>query len=321
MVYETVKSILFYLDTRLRTGGSIGSPTFSFPNNLIGLQPQNGELIKLTMQEASIEYTFYQTENFNNKFSVEECIDNSTIIRNITIPIGNYNLVLFIVEITRILNESTLFTYILTYAPTTNQIKYTAIPKITSSLNSVIFNFNAKNVFQSTGFNIEESLNESLGFEINSTNSFETSFNDTLVLQSTIPITMAPGVENLYVTISNSCGNYGNANVQNVFSASNILAKIPVATPPFSTLYFYDLNGNFSTIISNKYLDNLNLTLFNERFTKIEPRKNWTFTIKIEIIRPHTERKTTQILQELVDITKLKFMKKNKDKSLLKNNV
>lgn len=321
MVYETVKSILFYLDTRLRTGGSIGSPTFSFPNNLIGLQPQNGELIKLTMQEASIEYTFYQTENFNNKFSVEECIDNSTIIRNITIPIGNYNLVLFIVEITRILNESTLFTYILTYAPTTNQIKYTAIPKITSSLNSVIFNFNAKNVFQSTGFNIEESLNESMGFEINSTNSFETSFNDTLVLQSTIPITMAPGVENLYVTISNSCGNYGNANVQNVFSASNILAKIPVATPPFSTLYFYDLNGNFSTIISNKYLDNLNLTLFNERFTKIEPRKNWTFTIKIEIIRPHTERKTTQILQELVDITKLKFMKKNKDKSLLKNNV
>ena len=125
---------------------------------------------------------------------------------------------------------------------------------------------------------------------------------------------MSPGVENLYVTIANSCGNYGNANVQNVFSSSNILAKIPVATPPFSTLYFYDLNSNFSTIITNKYLDNLNIFLFNERFTQIEPRKNWTFTMKIDIIRPHTENKTTQLLKELLDITKLKFMKKNKDK-------
>jgi hypothetical protein len=98
-----------------------------------------------------------------------------------------------------------------------------------------------------------------------------------------------------------------------VFSSSNILAKIPVATPPFSTLYFYDLNSNFSTIITNKYLDNLNIFLFNERFTKIEPRKNWSFTVKIDIIRPHTENKTTQLLKELLDITKLKFMKKSKD--------
>ena len=99
MVYETVKSILFYLDTRLRSGGTIGSPQFSFPNNLIGLQPQNGELIKLTMQEASIEYTFYQTENFNNKCLVVEFIIGEDVeVREITIEIGNYNLVTFIVE-------------------------------------------------------------------------------------------------------------------------------------------------------------------------------------------------------------------------------
>jgi hypothetical protein len=124
---------------------------------------------------------------------------------------------------------------------------------------------------------------------------------------------MSPGVENLYVTISNSCSNYGNANIANVFTASNILAKIPVSNPPFSTLYFYDLNSNFSTIITNKYLDNLNLTLFNERFTQIEPRKDWTFTIKIEIIRPKIENETKNLLSELVEITKLKFLKKNKN--------
>ena len=315
MVYETVKSILFYLDTRLRSGGTIGAPQFSFPNNLIGLQPQNGELIKLTMQEASIEYTFYQIENFNNKFLVVEFVIGQPLqVREVTIEIGNYNLVTFIVELSRVLNAGSLYTYILTYIPNTNQIKYAAIPKIpNSTVGSVIFNFNNKDVFDLVSFNIDESMNEIMGFEVDAIIQFTDTGNNTLETQSTVPITMSPGVENLYVTIANSCGNYGNANVQNVFSSSNILAKIPVATPPFSTLYFYDLNSNFSTIITNKYLDNLNIFLFNERFTQIEPRKNWTFTMKIDIIRPHTENKTTQLLKELLDITKLKFMKKNKD--------
>tara|TARA_R110000787_G_scaffold28799_1_gene78456 strand:- start:4138 stop:5097 length:960 start_codon:yes stop_codon:yes gene_type:complete len=316
MVYETVKSILFYLDTRLRSGGTIGAPQFSFPNNLIGLNPQNGELIKLTMQEASIEYTFYQTENFNNKFLVSEFVfGEPEEDREIIIEIGNYNLVTFIVELTRVLNAGDLYTYILTYIPNTNQIKYTAIPKIAgTTAENIIFNFNTDFVFDLLQFNIGESMNEIMGFEVNSVIEFTNTGNNTLETQSTVPITMSPGVENLYVTVANSCGNYGNANVQNVFSSSNILAKIPVATPPFSTLYFFDLNSNFSTIITNKYLDNLNIFLFNERFTQIQPRKNWTFTMKIDIIRPHTENKTTELLKELLNITKLKFMKKNKDK-------
>ena len=49
----------------------------------------------------------------------------------------------------------------------------------------------------------------------------------------------------------------------------------------------------------------VNITLFNERFTQIEPRKNWTFTIKIEIIRPRAENATADRLSELLDITKL----------------
>ena len=132
-----------------------------------------------------------------------------------------------------------------------------------------------------------------MGFKENATIDLSSTGNNTLECQSTVPITMSPGVENLYVTISNSCSNYGNANITNVFTSSNILAKIPVASPPFSTLYFYDLNSNFSTIITNKYLDNLNIALFNERFTRIEPRKNWSLTIKIEIIRPRVEKLVT----------------------------
>jgi hypothetical protein len=312
MVHETTKSLLFYLDIRTRSGGTIESPQFSFPDNLIGLNPQNGELTRLTMQGASIEYTFYQTETFNNKFLVIEVIagqvpDN----RIITIDVG-------IIELTQRLNAGELCTYFVTYVANTNQLKCIATPKIpNSTAGGVTFNYNADEVFNLLGANIEESANEIMGLKNNVTIDLSSTGNNTLECQSTVPITMSPGVENLYVTISSSCSNYGNANIANVFTSSNILAKIPVASPPFSTLYFYDLNSNFSTstIITNKHLDNLDIALFNERFTRIEPRKNWSLTIKIEIIRPRAENKTTQLLAELLDITKLKFMKKDKDKS------
>jgi hypothetical protein len=130
---------------------------------------------------------------------------------------------------------------------------------------------------------------------------------------STIPISMSPGVENLFITITNQSQNYGSTDQPNVFSASNVLAKIPVAGVPYGTLYFFDLNGNFSTIIDNKYLDNLNIKLLNERLTPIEPRKNWTFTIKLEVIRPKVEEKMNEAMQELLELTRLKFLKKSEN--------
>ena len=266
------------------------------------------------MQEASIEYTFYQTELFNNKFLViEEVAGEPVLNRLIAVEIGNYNLITFIIELTAKMNDSSYYTYLITYEANTNRLKYIEIPKPPFTQLSVVFNFNADNVLELTGDDIGESTNELMGFEVDSIITL-TPVNNNLETKSTIPITMSGGVENLYVTVANSCSNYGNANVRNVFSSSNILAKVPVGVPPFSTIFFYDLNSNFSTIISNKYLDNLNLTLFNERFTKIEPRKDWTFTIKIEIIRPRIEIENTKHMKDLLDITKLKFMKKNKDK-------
>lgn len=310
MVYETVRSVLFYLDTRVRSSGTIGAPRFTFPNNLIGIKPQAGEKIRLTMQEASIEYTFYQTEQFNNKMYVKETLDGVNRDRVISIPIGNYNLVTFIVEITRALNDNALHTFTVAYVPETNTLRYTASASGPSP-GTVTFVFDNDVAFAEQGIALDESLNEMMGFSIGSIAPLVPGVN-TLTITSPVPVTMSPGVENLYVTTQNSCSNYGNANITNTFSASNILAKIPVSSPPFSTLYFYDLNSNFSTVIENKYIDNLNLILFNERFTPIEPRKNWTLTIKIDIIRMRAENHTADALQELVDLEKMKLLRKEK---------
>ena len=313
MIYEVVKSILFYLDTSKRSGGSIGSPQFTFPNNLIGLQPQAGEKIRLTLQEAAISYTFYQTDTFNNKFVIIETRGNGDVLeRTIELEVANYNLNTFILEITNKLNANSYFLYVVTFNANTNTLTYTASQRDFNTIDSIVFDFNPETSFSETGVNIQESCNEIMGFPVGSRITLPVSGSGRAVTSSQ-PITMSPGVENLFVVITNTCQNYGNANVANVFSSSNILAKIPVAAPPYGTLYFFDLNGNFSTIISNKYLDNLNIQLRNERFSNIEPRKNWTFTIKIEIIRPKVEDRMLIALEEMLELTRLKFLKKSKN--------
>jgi len=324
-VHENVKSVLFYLDTRVRTGGTIGSPTFTFPNNLIDIRPQKGEQVRLTMQEASIEYTFYQTELFNNKFLVREQTSDTGgeyVNRIVELDIGNYNLNTLIVELTNKLNiAASLYVYLISYIPKTNRLRFIATPKVGTSV-SVIFDFNVESVQTIIGVFLGESANEILGFAIGATIVLtDTNFSGNLICESQIPITMSPGVQNLFITIANSCSNYGNANTANSFTASNILAKIPVSNPPFSVLYFYDLNSNFNTIILNKYLDNLNLTLFNERFTRIEPRKNWTLTIKIEIIRNSTSAEVLKTLKKSLELDKLKMVRKDNNGKKSKSKV
>ena len=122
---------------------------------------------------------------------------------------------------------------------------------------------------------------------------------------------MSAGVQNLYMVINNSCENYANTTTDNIFTSSNILAKIPIATPPFSVIYFHDINSNYETIILNRYLDNLSFTLYNEQFTEITPRKDYSFTIRIDIVVVSSSAQTKNVLDELLELKKLSFIQKN----------
>ena len=207
-VHENVKSVLFYLDTRVRTGGTIGSPTFTFPNNLIDIRPQKGEQVRLTMQEASIEYTFYQTELFNNKFLVREQTSDTGgeyVNRIVELDIGNYNLNTLIVELTNKLNiAASLYVYLISYIPKTNRLRFIATPKVGTSV-SVIFDFNVESVQTIIGVFLGESANEILGFAIGATIVLtDTNFSGNLICESQIPITMSPGVQNLLASLPDS---------------------------------------------------------------------------------------------------------------------
>ena len=55
----------------------------------------------------------------------------------------------------------------------------------------------------------------------------------------------------------------------------------------------------------------LNDFILNERFTEITPRKDYSFSIKIEIISESVDTTTKEILSEILEIKKLKLINKN----------
>jgi hypothetical protein len=319
MVFQVLRSQLFYLDTSDRSPESgRGNPVFSFPNNLLSIEAT--QKIRISFNEATIPYTFFQTEDFNSQFALgESVIRNGIVIESlkiITLDTGNYSIDTLINELIRVLNSSSdLYRYQLTYDDSRNEIVYVALPVLASDIvDDVRFIFNRQSVLDTLGVDIQESAFELLGFPLGSIIVFvqpDSGINQ-LTTKSTIPVNVSSAVDNLYVRIENNCNNYSSNGV-NRYSYSNILAKIPVAQPPYSTIYYYNIEdiGNFSTVISGNVLDNFNVSLENKRGTSIVPRSDWTFTVRVEVIIDKNEIGMEASLDEMVKILKMNFIKDN----------
>jgi len=319
MVFQVLRSQLFYLDTSDRSPESgRGNPVFSFPNNLLSIEAT--QKIRISFNEATIPYTFFQTEDFNSQFALgESVIRNGIVIESlkiITLDTGNYSIDTLINELINVLNSSSdLYRYQLTYDDSRNEIIYIALPVLPSDIvDDVRFIFNRQFVLDTLAIDIEESAFELLGFPFGSVIVFvqpDLGINQ-LTTKSSIPINVSSAVDNLYVRIENNCNNYSSNGV-NRYSYSNILAKIPVAQPPYSTIFYYNIEdvGNFSTIISGNVLDNFNVSLENKRGTRIVPRSDWTFTIRVEVIIDKNEIGMESSLAEMVKILKMNFIKDN----------
>jgi hypothetical protein len=317
MVYQVLRSQLFYLDSADRSPESnIGSPVFSFPNNLLRIDAT--QKIRVCFNEATIPYTFFQTEEFNNKFGVGESVIRGGVVveslKVISLDTGNYSIDTLINELIQKLNsESNLYRYQLTYDDSRNEIIYVAIPILaTDIVDDVRFIFNRPFILENLQIDIGESAFELLGFPFGSVIVFvqpDSGINQ-LTTKSSIPTNMSSAVDNLYIRIENNCNNFTSDGV-NRYSYSNTLAKIPIAQPPFSTIFFYNIDDNYSTVISGNTLDNFNIKLENKRGTLIVPRSDWSLTIRVEVIIDKNEIGMEASLNEMVKILKMNFIKEN----------
>jgi len=66
----------------------------------------NGESILYSLISATIPYSFYGLNKYNNMLDVQETISGVEIIRNISIPYGNYDAISFLKVLIQLLNTS-----------------------------------------------------------------------------------------------------------------------------------------------------------------------------------------------------------------------
>ena len=148
MVYQVLRSQLFYLDTADRSPSPLSSPIFSFPNNLLNID--KGQKIRISFNEMTVPYNFFQTETFNNRFALQESIIRGGVVisslKIITLDTGNYSIDTLINELVEVLNTSSdLYRYQLSYDERRNEIIYVALPILASDVvDDVKFIFNRK---------------------------------------------------------------------------------------------------------------------------------------------------------------------------------
>ena len=165
----------------------------------------------------------------------------------------------------------------------------------------------------SLNFNIENSAYQILGFAKNSQNPF-TINSQTISISSTQPINVN-GEENIFFRCSLVNENFENEDDKILLT--DILAKIPIITSPYSTISFINPSGIFRTTISQKNISEFSIRLTNEDNDLIGLNDNFTATLTFHLhnMKNHNSNKTTEILDEILRLEKLKLINKNLGKT------
>ena len=94
----------------------------------------------------------------------------------------------------------------------------------------------------------------------------------------------------------------------------NILGKIVVLTAPYNNINYYDDGGGiFRTKLSTQNLTGFNIRLTDEDNNLIGLNNNFLLTLTIYKMK-EVDNVGNDYLKELLDIERLKFIKKNEEK-------
>ena len=222
---------------------------------------ESGQSILYSLISATIPYTFYGLNMYNDKLDVKETINNVETTRLISIPHGNYDAYSFSKVLTQLLNTNNIG-YLIAYNKINNKFSL----KTTTLNTKAIFLFG-------TGQHKTNSCHTFLGLP----KDFDFEVNNELI--ETQMITM----NDIYHLQIKS--DLGNQNVITADSVDNILEVVPITPSPLSFIYY-------SPHIQTKYL----LSSNNLQSIKIELTDNYNrpidlngipfvINIKIEMIK------------------------------------
>ena len=232
--------------------------TFNLPN----IEVPIGHHIMLSIQSATIPYSFYNIDSNNNKIYLEfqyldEDIGEEVWSDNITIyeiTHGNYNAYQLASYLTNILPLK------VTYDSIKNKFKYTSIGE------DNVFDFR---------FHLETTASSSLGMCEDL--QYNTSFSRVLISPYVINLASK---QCIYIT-----SNYHTGSIDNVISKNySILCCVPIVGQPYS-LISYKNTGNFRTNLFSNLMSYITIRLVDEKNNLIQLNgQHFNITLQIDVM-------------------------------------
>jgi len=244
---EHIESLQIYINSRYATetvGGNIANSIYYLPV----IEIPDGHHIYLSLQNASIPYSFYSITNFDNTFSWGVV---SGTVNTYFIQPGNYNITQLIDVLKTVMGVS----YTITYNSITSKI---LITHATSNFT----------IYAGT-------INHVLGF---SKTSNTTSTGNILYGRDCVNLNQirALNIEINFPTY--------NVNVAQAFN-QNILATIPVYVAPFSIITYQNPN-NFRTNLYVNKLDQIQIRILDNETRLVDMNGvNYQMTLQLDCVK------------------------------------
>ena len=309
---SVINSWTYFLDSKYRSSGINGQPTWDLPNGLMLSDPANYFAVQILSVE--LPFSFYTLDTPNNTVGYTLVTSGDSTINTtgtLTITPGAYNITQLLVEL------STRITAILTAAgmptielPTLN-FTYSALT------GKVTLGFGTLPITNTLSFTLDwansDILAEYFGFYFDTNTVLSYSSPGSITSTNYIspnnvncnPITSLALRSN---TLNQTTNNI-ECLVEQRMSQSDILLKIPIQVPSNSWI-FYENNSNFSVELRNQSIDQIQLYLTHLTYDPVYlDGVHWKIVLKIEERQSDMVRQLEQDRKQEMALTKRKFDK------------
>lgn len=278
------RSQLVFINSKQRLTGQPYDFTINFNDGL--LKAEKGSFMRLTVQEATINRSWYSIQAGANSFNIIDSFNNTTTI---TFPVAYYSAIDIRSTLAGLLPSG----WTVTYDRKTNKFTFTRGNDSTPSYRFVFSN----------------SLYEVLGFKLGEQPTFTTASKS---VTSTVPIRV--NEENAVVIHTDlprskfaSMDNHDANNKS--FKESTLLCKIPIQAAPFdnvvyvvqSPMFVYDLTASNISVVRVWVTDE------NDRVLQLP--YDWSMTLRIEHL-PLTNGR--EAIEDVADYLKLMILSNEK---------
>jgi hypothetical protein len=312
---SVINQYTFFLDSKYRSRGENATPVWKLPEPIMLENPNN--LFECKVLSCEIPFSFKTLQSPNNTLRVnfkvvEDAIDVSG---NITIPEGNYSILTLLTELQTRLNTfiaGTNFVH-----PPTLTFSY---DKETGRTTFDIFHGNGNHTVTLTLYwTLNDILAEYFGFSYTANTVLK--YTNAGITNSTNYISpnnvnVSP-ITNLYIrsdSLQQVAKNQERL-VEQIFSVSDIILKVPV-TSSYNSWLIYE-NSNFTVKLNNKHIEDISLYLTTLTYDKVLLQGvHWRVAIQINEIEPEFVKYLKY--NEIQNQTKLQDLTQQKEELLNK---